>query len=113
VCALQDVSSMKLGVGFAFRNMNGLDIITGTTFDEGLHISPLRNGEACEVRFALDNILASGDYALVVNVENRDGAAPHYYDFVENMALLKVVSVKQINSLVLPKIEHEISYDHD
>jgi lipopolysaccharide transport system ATP-binding protein len=110
ILALQGVTSSNTGVGFAFRNMNGLDIITGTTFDEGLRISPLRQGEILEVQFSLDNILAAGDYALVVNLENRDEAAPKYYDFIENMHIFKVVSPKLIHSLVLPHIETEINY---
>lgn len=109
VQALKDVSSKNLGAGFAFRNMNGLDIITGTTYDEGLRIPPLSAGQQIEVDFTLENILAPGDYALVVNVENRDQASPHYYDFIENMSIIKVTSPKLIHSLVLPKIEQEIS----
>jgi hypothetical protein len=109
ILALKEVHSSNIGVGFAFRNINGLDIITGATFDEGLRIQSLRLGEVLEVKFALDNILAAGDYELVVNVENRDEAAPKYYDFIENMVIFKVVSPKLIHSLVLPHIEIEMT----
>lgn len=110
VRALKGLSTQNLGVGFAFRNMNGLDIITGTTYDEGIRIRPPRQGDLIEIKFKLENILAPGDYALVVNVENRDQPTPQYYDFIENLFILKVTSPKLIHSLVLPKIEQEISY---
>jgi lipopolysaccharide transport system ATP-binding protein len=108
VRALQDVPSSEIGFGFAFRNIKGLDIIVSTTYEEGLRFPPFRAGQVVRVAFELDNILAPGDYALVLNVEDRSALPYHYYDFVENAILFKVVSKKSIYSLVLPSIEQKI-----
>ncbi len=106
--ALRDVPSETVGFGFAFRNSKGLDVITSTTYDQGTRIPPLRAGQSLLIRFRLKNILAPGDYALILNVENRDEASPHYYDFVENGVLFKVTASTLIHSLVLPDIEQKL-----
>lgn len=105
---MEDIASETTGVGFALRNSRGLDIVTCTTYENNLRLPSLRKGQVIEARFSLDNILSPGDYALVVNVEHRDQTVPHYYDFVENTLIFKVVSEKLIHSLVLPPIEQRV-----
>ena len=106
--AREDIASETIGLGFAFRNSRGLDIITCTTYENNLRLPALRKGQVVEACFTLDNILSPGDYALVVNVEHRDQTVPHYFDFVENTLIFKVVSDKVIHSLVLPPVEQRI-----
>ena len=69
---------------------------------------PLRKGQVVQVSFDLNAILAPGDYALVLNVEERSQPTPHYFDFIENAAIVKMVSSKLIHSLVLPPVDQKI-----
>jgi lipopolysaccharide transport system ATP-binding protein len=101
---LGDLSRGELGFGFAFRNSKGLDIITSTTYEQKMRFPDLRTGQTVRLSFELDNILAPGDYALVLNAEHRLKAAPHYYDFIENAVIFKVVADHQIFSQVLPPV---------
>jgi homopolymeric O-antigen transport system ATP-binding protein len=104
----QDVASENVGFCFAFRNLRGLDVITSTTFEEGHRFAPFRAGQTGRVAFSLENILAPGEYALVLNIDDRTEAPFHYYDFIENTFLFKVVSRKGIYSLVLPRIQQMV-----
>jgi len=98
-------------MGFAFRNTKGLDIITSTTYEQGNQLPPMQAGQRIKVTFELDNILAPGDYALVLNFEDRTLAMPHYYDFIENALIFKTVSQFPIYSQVLPLVHQHISAD--
>ena len=106
--ALEHLLQKAYGAGINLRNMKGLDIITATTYDEGLVFPALQAGQALEVTFRFQNILAPGDYALVMNVEDRSQVPPQYLDYVENGVLLKVVSKKPVFSLVLPPVYTEV-----
>ncbi|WP_322509544.1 Wzt carbohydrate-binding domain-containing protein, partial [Anaerolinea sp.] len=108
VRALADLPQKAYGAGINLRNLKGLDIITATTCDEGLAFPALRAGQAVEVTFRFQNILAPGDYALVMNVEDRQDAVPAYEDYIENAVFLKVVSNKPVLSVVLPHVETRI-----
>jgi len=107
VRAAQEVDSADIGVGFAFRNAKGLDIITFTTWDAGHRIGPLRAGATVRLRFEVQNILAPGEYALVLNVEDVRGSARHYFDFIENALLFRVVGSRRVFSCVLPPVRCE------
>lgn len=106
--ANQDIDSDHIGVGICFRNVKGLDVITCTTYDDGNRIKSLHQGQTILVTFELENILAPGDYALVINVEERSEAVPQYYDFIENASIIKSISHKLIHSLVLPEVKQKI-----
>ncbi|MEM3490019.1 MAG: ABC transporter ATP-binding protein [Nitrososphaerota archaeon] len=108
IFAIENVADGEIGVGISIRNIKGLDIITATTYDEGKLLPSLKSGEFVDVCFRFINILSPGDYALIMNVEERTSSKPEYYDFIENGALLSVISDKKIFSLVLPKIFVEI-----
>ena len=107
--ALQNIQSENVGVGIGFRNMKGLDVITSTTIDAGYRLPPLTEGETAEIEFEMDNILAPGDYALVINIEDRSGTRPDYYDYIENSTIFRVVSDTPIFSLVLPNVRQTIT----
>lgn len=101
--AMEQIDSTEIGFGFSFRNTKGLDIITCTTYEQNVRFPRIKVNQVVEVTFDMDNILADGNYALVINVENRDQASPMYYDYVENAVIIKVVSNVRIFSLVLPE----------
>jgi len=102
---LKDISKSKIGAGISLRNVKGLDIITATTYDEGLEFPILRKGEIVDVTFEFENILAQGDYALVMNLEERENSIPWYFDYIENAVFIKVIANKPIFSIVLPKFQ--------
>jgi ABC-type sugar transport system ATPase subunit len=108
VRAIQDIRSSGVGFAFAFRNNKGLDIITSTTYDEGQRFNGFSAGEKAEVRFELENILAPGEYALVLCVEDRTHETPRYYDFIENATVVKIMSTKKIFSVVLPSVTQTV-----
>lgn len=111
VRALQAVDSPNLGVAFSFRNTKGLDIITYTSWDAGVRLAPMGAGDVFRVQFAVTNILAPGEYALVLEVEDvRDKR--HYFDFVENATLFRVLGNRLFFSVVLPEVNMEIMPSH-
>lgn len=106
--AEQEIASQEVGIGIGFRNQKGLDVIISTTYDSGHLIPPLHAGQVVRAKFVLDNILAPGDYALVVNIEDRGNAVPQYYDFIENVRLFKVVANQAVFSLVAVPVAQEL-----
>ena len=106
--AQSDLDSDHIGIGIGLRNNKGLDIINPTTYDAGHRLPPLREGQLVNVTFEFENILAPGDYALVINAEDRINNPPSYYDYIENAALLRVVSQMPIFSMVLPQIKQTV-----
>jgi lipopolysaccharide transport system ATP-binding protein len=106
------IPSGRLGVGFSFRNLKGLDIITSNTWDAGELMPDLMPGERLYVSFELKNILAPGDYGLALLTEDRSEGAPKYYDFIDNAMVFSVFSTHPIYSLVLPDIQLSINVHH-
>ena len=103
--ATKSVASEHIGFGFALRNIRGLDIITYTTWEAGLRLPALAAGHEVRLAFEFRNILAAGQYELVLNVEDVvTNVERHYYDFVENVAIIQVVSARSIFSAVLPEV---------
>jgi ABC-type polysaccharide/polyol phosphate transport system ATPase subunit len=98
---------LEPNVGFAFsvRNMRGLDIITYTTHEAGCRVPSPSVGMSFRVSCEFQNVLASGDYVMVLCVEGVNQGTRHYYDFVENGLLFKVVSDRNIFSAVLPPVQ--------
>ena len=103
-----DLDSNAVGFGMALRNRRGLDLITSTTLDEGYTLPPVRAGQSLQITFDLENILAPGDYALVLNAEDRQTGSPRYLDFIENAMIFRVVARQNIYSLVLPPIRQTV-----
>lgn len=109
VRALEEIPAGANGVGISVRNLKGLDVITATTYDEGVPFPALHAGQQVEITFRFENILAPGDYALAMNIENRSYPIPQYYDYVENASLFKVISRKPIYSIVHPVVQIKLS----
>lgn len=105
---LRTLSTQGLSFAFALRNRKGLDVLGAASYDEGRREQPPRRGDTYAVTFEFDNILAPGDYSLIVAVEDRSDAAPRYYDFVENAAILTVTSHKRIFWETAPPIFHRV-----
>jgi ABC-type polysaccharide/polyol phosphate transport system ATPase subunit len=108
VGALEAADAKHLGVAFTFRNQRGLDIINFTSWDAGIRLDPLPAGQTLRVRFELDNILAPGEYALVLVVEEVRGTDRQYMDFVENALMFRVVASRHVFSAVLPEVRFRV-----
>lgn len=106
--AQNDINSEQIGIGIGLRNNKGLDIINPTTYDAGNRLPPLEEGQIVHATFEFENILAPGDYALVINAEDRMCNPPSYYDYIENAATIKVVSKMPIFSMVLPEVKQTV-----
>jgi hypothetical protein len=103
------ISDPNVGFAFAVRNMKGLDIITYTTYDAGCRVPTPAAGAKYRGSCEFQNILAPGDYALVLTVEGVHQETRHYYDFIENALFFKVVSDRHIFSAVLPPVKCSVT----
>jgi lipopolysaccharide transport system ATP-binding protein len=106
--AHQTVDSVDLGVGCAFRNSKGLDVVACTTWDAGIRFPSLKAGDSLRVALELENVLAPGEYALVLAVEEARGEERHYFDFIENAVLVRVSAGRRIFSVALPDVRYEV-----
>ncbi len=105
---LEDTGERNLSLAFAIKNTNGLDIICYATWEAGDILPAGKPGERRRFAFELENILAPGKYVLTMAIEDVQGVERRYGDFVENAALITVVSKHAIYSSVLPRIQHTI-----
>jgi hypothetical protein len=102
-------SDPNIGFAFALRNMKGLDIITYTTYEAGCMVPVPSVGMKFRVSCEFQNVLAPGDYVVVLNVEGIREGTRHYYDFIENALFFKVVSDRIIFSAVLPPVQCSVT----
>lgn len=105
---VEELGSVPLGLGFGIRDRNGLDIITCTTIEDYGTLRDLKPGSVVASEFSFQNILAPGNYSLVVNSESRELENPVYYDFIENAKVLKVISDRPVFSIVRPLINSNV-----
>lgn len=107
--AVKDMPNSDIGFGFAFRNKKGLDIITYTTYEAGFRFPQLRAGQTVRMAFELENILAAGEYALILAAEKVERSQERkYMDFIENGVIIQVLSDTRIFSAVLPEVKQEL-----
>ncbi len=87
----------QLSVAFSIKNKEGTDLIVKTTYDEEMEI--LRAGRH-KVTFTLQSRLATGEYYIVIALEDRKHAAITYYEYVEGVKYFKVYTDKKIFGVV-------------
>lgn len=109
VAVVGSTSDPDIGFAFSVRDMKGLDIITYTTYEAGCRVPVPSLGMMFRVSCEFQNVLAPGDYAVVLGVEGVHQGIRHYYDFVENALLFKVVSDRAIFSVVLPPMKCSVT----
>jgi lipopolysaccharide transport system ATP-binding protein len=102
--AIEGVKAPNLGVAFALRNDKGTDVICYASYDQGTRLAPPEAGGKLRLEFEWENILAPGNYALVVAVERVEGVSRQYFDYVENAVLFRSVARMPIFGMILPKI---------
>ncbi|MEO6596287.1 MAG: ABC transporter ATP-binding protein [Planctomycetota bacterium] len=103
-----DLPADGLGMAFSIRNTKALQIITFATFEAGHRLPAVPRGETLRAAFEFDNVLAHGDYGLVLAVEQVRRGEREYHDYVENAAMLRVTSLVPSFSLVQPQVQCEL-----
>lgn len=98
----------NIGVGFAFRNNKSIDITTVTSIEEKGPLSTIKIGQKIIIKTALKNLLAPGDYSLVINIEERAEDVPRYLDFIEGALMFKVIGEGRFFSLIKQEVKQDI-----
>lgn len=91
-----------LSASFSLKNLAGSDLIVGSTWNENLTFAYAQTPQ--EVSFELENPLCSGDYLLVVAIENRSSAAVHYYEYMEGAQYFSSAFASSASGQFMPKI---------
>jgi ABC-type polysaccharide/polyol phosphate transport system ATPase subunit len=105
VTANVDLDGRGLGLAFAIRNTKALQVVTFATIDAHQQVPSLRRGDRVRMAFEFDNVLARGEYGLVLAVEEVRGEQRSYHDFLENAAVLHVSSHLPPYSLAQPRVQ--------
>lgn len=90
------VNHENLSVAFSIKNKEGTDLIVKTTYDEKIDIKEIPKHI---LSFEFVPMLATGEYYLVVAIENRENMNPTYFEYVEGVQFFKIYSKKKIFGL--------------
>lgn len=91
----KDMDLEFFSIAFSIKNEKGTDLIVKSTYDENIEIKRIR-----KITFKLKTLLATGEYYLVVALENRKNASISYYEYIEGIKYFKVYSNKKIFGVV-------------
>jgi lipopolysaccharide transport system ATP-binding protein len=92
-----------LHAAFSIKNLDGMDLICRSTFDDtNLSFAGL-DGER-EVQFHMTNILNSGKYMLTVAIEDRSTAAIQYYEYIEGVLFFNSTCDQLLYGVIAPEI---------
>ena len=105
-----DFDHKNLSVAFSIKNKEGTDLIVKTTYDEKIEI---QEGLNHVLTFEFLPMLATGEYYLVIAIENRENMNPTYFEYVEGAYFFKIYSKKKIFGLfdVEANIRDEVEND--
>jgi lipopolysaccharide transport system ATP-binding protein len=103
--ANRDLAADHLGLAFSIRNTKALSIMTFATYEARQPLPALRRGEVVRMAFEFDNVLASGEYGLILAVEEVRGEQRVYHDYVENSAVFHVTSKLPPFSIAQPAVQ--------
>ena len=98
----------NVGFGIAFRNRQGLDIITCTSLENNIKLEKLEKGQFIYANFKFKNILKPDEYFFLLNIELNDSHTINYFDFIENSMKIKIISDKK-DFYSLVKINSEVN----
>lgn len=96
-----------LSVAFSIKDLRGADLIVSTTWDTR-SVDFEKAGEVAVVRFKMKNELNSGSYLLVAALEDRAGAMPQYYEYIEGAHYFSSLVEETRYGVFLPAIEQVI-----
>lgn len=86
----------KFSVAFSIKNKEGMDLIVKSTYEENI---VFERKEKVSVDFVFESQLASGDYYVVIALEDRRNASILYYEYIEGAAFFKIYTEKAIYGL--------------
>ncbi|WP_394870898.1 ABC transporter ATP-binding protein [Clostridium butyricum] len=104
--SIENLNYDKFSVAFSIKNKEGIDLIVKTTYDEKVVFD--RDKKRHVVSFSLKTQLASGEYYLVVALEDRTNMSTMYYEYIEGVKYFKVFSNKRIFGVLDPEAEIEV-----
>lgn len=93
-----DVDYENFSASFSIKNKEGLDLIVKSTYEEDIFFE--HTDSTHEVSFKLKTYLATGDYYLVVALEDRKEVSILYYEYIEGVKFFKVYTDKKIYGIV-------------
>lgn len=88
-----EVERKNLSLAFSIKNKEGTDLFVKTTYDENIVIE---KAERHCVTFEFVTMLATGEYYIVIALENRENINPTYFEYIEGVKYFKVFSDKKI-----------------
>lgn len=96
-----------LSVAFSIKDLKGSDLIVSSSAD----LEVVCFGDSAdhyEVRFRFENCLNTGQYLLVVALEERAGATIQYYEYIEGAHYFSSIQSKRLFGLFVPPIVQEV-----
>lgn len=107
-----DASKDTLAVAFSIKDLKGSDLIVSSTADvEGDSFN--KNSNRYEVCFRFENCLNTGQYLLVVAIEERAGATIQYYEYIEGAHYFSSIQSRRLFGLFLPSVTQQVYVSHD
>ncbi|WP_241020414.1 ABC transporter ATP-binding protein [Burkholderia sp. Ac-20345] len=107
VCPPANADRTTLSVACSLKDLRGTDLIVSTTWDHA-KIDFRQAGETAVVRFKMKNRLNGGDYLLTVALEDRAGAMPQYYEYIEGAHYFKSLAEDKLYGVFLPDVEQSV-----
>lgn len=98
----------RLAVAFSIKDTNGTDLFVSTTLDAIGPCPVPAAGEVFEARFAWRNMLAPGDYLLVVALEDRRGPVIDYFDYIEGARYFSTVFSRIVHGRIVLPVEQAL-----
>jgi len=108
----QGAAKATLAVAFSIKDLKGTDLIVSSTADVG-HDSFDESSDRYEVCFRFENCLNTGQYLLVVAIEERAGAAIQYYEYIEGAHYFSSIQSGRLFGLFLPPITQRVCVPED
>jgi lipopolysaccharide transport system ATP-binding protein len=105
---MKNIENEKLSLAISIKNKNGIDLIVSTTEDESFIIDS--SNDKVEAVFKFKNYLSTGEYVLVVAVENRELGTPEYLDYIEGADYFKSEISQMLFGMFHQPVEQMISY---
>jgi len=102
------IQNSHLSLAISIKDKNGIDLIVSTTQDNALTIDS--HSHRVEALFHFPNYLATGEYILVVAVEDRSLETPQYYDYIEGACYFKSEITHTLFGMFHQPVIQQISY---
>ena len=96
-----------LSVAFSIKNLRGNDLIVSATWDQRL-VNFNSDGDEFEVIFEIENCLNTGNYLLVVALEDRAGAGIQYYEYIEGVQYFSTLFEIDYSGVFIPRVSQSI-----